>query len=87
VAATTIVAREGTAMSMTVEVLEAECMRLPVADRARLLDRIIASLDADQARDLAWDRIAAHRQAESDADKSLLVPGPAFLAQLRADLA
>jgi hypothetical protein len=74
-------------MTMTVEVLEAECLRLPAAERARLLDRIIASLDADPAHDRAWDLIAAQRQAESDADKTLLVPGPAFIAQLRADLA
>lgn len=74
-------------MTMTVELLEAECLRLPAPERARLLDRIIASLDADPAHDGAWDQLAAQRQAESDADKSLLVPGPAFIAQLRADLA
>jgi hypothetical protein len=75
------------AMSLPVEVLEVECLRLSAADRARLLDRIIASLDADQAHDEAWDRLAAQRQAASDADPSLLVPGAAFIAQLRADLA
>jgi len=74
-------------MSMPVEVLEAEFLRLPTADRVTLLHKIIASLDADQARDRAWDQLAAERQADAEADKAALVPGQAFIAQLRAELA
>jgi len=33
-----------------VEVLEAELLQLPKADRIRVLDRVVASLDADAAR-------------------------------------
>lgn len=51
-------------MSITFEALEAEVLHLPTADRSRLLDRVIASLDADKARDDAWDAVAAHRDAE-----------------------
>ena len=74
-------------MSMPVEVLEAEFLRLPTADRMMLLHKIIASLDADQARGRTWDQLAAERQADAEADKAALVPGQAFIAQLRAELA
>lgn len=50
-------------MSLPVEALELEVLRLPVADRERLLDRVIASLDADKARDKAWDALAAKRDS------------------------
>ena len=50
-------------MSLPVEALELEVLRLPVADRERLLDRVIASLDADKARDKAWDPLAAKRDS------------------------
>jgi hypothetical protein len=34
-------------MSFTIEAFEAEALQLPEADRARLIERLIASLDAD----------------------------------------
>ena len=34
-------------MGMPVEVLEAELLQFPKADRIRVLDRVVASLDAD----------------------------------------
>ncbi|MFT7721847.1 MAG: hypothetical protein QM788_03300 [Roseateles sp.] len=52
-------------MDTTFETLEAEVLKLPSAQRAKLLDRVVASLDADAARDAAWDDIAARREAES----------------------
>ena len=73
-------------MSMPVEALEAEFLRLPTADRVRLLDRVIASLDADKTRDQAWERLAAERQAEFKNGLSLPVDGPAFVEALRAEL-
>ncbi|HEV6968718.1 MULTISPECIES: addiction module protein [Roseateles] len=47
------------------ETLEAEVLKLPPAQRTKLLDRVVASLDADAARDAAWDAVAAQREAES----------------------
>ena len=73
-------------MSMPVEALEAEFLRLPTADRVRLLDRVIASLDQDKMRDQAWDRLAAQRQAEIAGGTSVPVSGPEFVEQLRAEL-
>lgn len=46
-------------MSLPIEVLEAELLRLPSVDSARHLDRVVASLDTGKARDEAWDKLAA----------------------------
>ena len=73
-------------MEIPIEVLEAQVLQLPTADRVRLLDRVVASLDADAARDAAWDAVAARREAESDRDPSLFVPLDEALDRLRVDL-
>jgi len=73
-------------MSMPIEALEAELLRLPSVERARLLDLVVASLDADKARDDAWDRLAALRDAEIEDGLSTPVPGPEAMVRLRADL-
>ena len=74
-------------MTLPVESLELELLRLPTSERARLLDRVIASLDADKARDKAWDELAAQRDAEIERGESSPVSGPEVLARLRAELA
>ncbi|MEI8264729.1 MAG: addiction module protein [Betaproteobacteria bacterium] len=73
-------------MGMPIEVLESELLRLPKADRIRVLDRVVASLDADAARDAAWEHVAARRDAEADRDPSVLLPLDDVLARLRAEL-
>ena len=73
-------------MSLPVEALELEVLRLPTAERERLLDRVIASLDADKARDKAWDNLAAKRDAEIERGESTPVSGPEVVARLRAEL-
>ena len=73
-------------MSLPIEALEAEVLRLPPVERARLLDRVVASLDADKARDEAWDRLAAIRDAELESGASSPVSGPEAIARLRAEL-
>ncbi len=73
-------------MGIPVEVLEAELLQLPKADRIRLLDRVVASLDADAARDAAWDAIAARREAEAEQDPSVLLELDDATAKLRAEV-
>jgi hypothetical protein len=51
-------------MSRSLEVLEAEVLRLSPTDRARLLDRLVASLDVDSDAEAAWDAVADHREQE-----------------------
>jgi hypothetical protein len=67
-----------------VEVLEAHALKLSQVDRARLLDRLILSLDEDDARDAAWDAVAAKRDAEIESGQVAEVDGPEAIATLRA---
>jgi Putative addiction module component len=73
-------------MSRPLEALAEEVLQLPTEARSRLLDKVVASLDADRARDAAWDALAAKRDAEIEAGTSVVIPGPAVLARLRAEL-
>lgn len=73
-------------MGLPLEALESQVLQLPTADRVRLLDRVVASLDADAARDAAWDAVAARRDDEAKNDPSLLVPVDEALARLRETL-
>ena len=73
-------------MGTPVEILEAELLQLPKADRIRVLDRVVASLDADAARDAAWNAVAAQRDADADQNPSALVTLDAVLARLHAEV-
>ena len=73
-------------MALTYEVLESEVLQLASLDRARLLDRVVASLDSDAQRDAAWDAVAARRDAEIESNPSAAVPLDQALARLRAGL-
>lgn len=73
-------------MTVDLDVLEAQVMKLPAADRARLLERLIVSLDDDAARDQAWDRLAADRDAAIERGEVQELDGPEVLNKLRAKL-
>lgn len=73
-------------MSLSLEALESEVLRLPSADRVRLLDRVVASLDADAERDAAWDAVAARRDAEIEAGTATEISVDDVLARLEAEL-
>ena len=47
----------------TVEMLEAEALKLEPAERSRLAERLVASLDEDEEIEAAWDAIADAREA------------------------
>jgi hypothetical protein len=68
--------------------LEAEVLSLPTADRARVLDRLIASLEpSSSALQRAWLEIALRRQADVDSGKVAMVAGDEALARVRARIA
>jgi len=73
-------------MPLPIEALEAEVLRLPTTERARLLDRVVASLDADRARDEAWDRVAAARDAEIENGSSTAVSGREAVERIRSEI-
>ena len=71
-------------MSNTLEVLQAEVLRLSSADRARLLDRLIASLDVDTEAEAAWDDLADKREQELEAGAVRTVALDVAIARLEA---
>jgi putative addiction module component (TIGR02574 family) len=66
--------------------LEAEVLQLAPADRSHLLERLIASLDADREVEEAWEREADRREAELESGSIAAVPGEEAIARLRAKL-
>jgi len=73
-------------MSRPVEALAEEVLQLPAEARSKLLDRVVASLDADRKRDEAWDALAARRDAQIESGESAMVSGVEVVARLRAEL-
>ena len=73
-------------MSRPLEALAEEVLQLPTEARLKLLDRVVASLDADRKRDKAWDALAARRDAKIESGQDAAVPGPEVLARLRSEL-
>ena len=74
-------------MTIPVEVLEAEVLSLPAPLRSRLLDKLIASLDADPDWEAAWASEADRREAAIASGQAAWVPGDAAMARVRAKLA
>ena len=71
--------------SETVETLEAAALQLMSADRERLVDRLIATLDADPEVDEAWAAEVERRQNEIENGTASLLPAPEALAKLKAE--
>jgi putative addiction module component (TIGR02574 family) len=71
-------------MLSTVEALEAEALQLSAAERARLVERLIASLDVDPEVEAAWAAEVERRNAEIENGAVSLIPGPEALAKLKA---
>lgn len=71
--------------SETVETLEAAALQLTFADRARLVERLIATLDADREVAEAWVAEVERRQTEMENGTVTLLSGPESLAELKAE--
>ena len=74
-------------MSTPVHDLEAEILGLPPEDRARLLERLIASFEPKSKAQQAWMDLALRRHADVRAGKVAMVPGDEALARVRTRLA
>ena len=74
-------------MRTSLELVEAEALKLTPADRSGLLERLIASLDADPEVEAAWEQEADRREAELESGAVAAVHGDKALARLRSRLA
>jgi putative addiction module component (TIGR02574 family) len=73
-------------MSIPVEVLEVEVLNLPPAERSRLLDRLLASLDPNPEWEEAWAQEIDRREADIAAGRATWLAGEEVVARLRASL-
>lgn len=71
-------------MPSSLEAVQAQVMRLSPSDRARLLERLIVSLDSDAEVEAAWDAVADAREAEVAAGTVSAAPLEEALSRLEA---
>jgi hypothetical protein len=74
-------------MGTHLEILEAEALKLAPADRSHLLERLIASLDADPEVEAAWEKEADRREAQLASSAVAEVSCAESMKRLRAKLA
>jgi putative addiction module component (TIGR02574 family) len=70
---------------MTLEAIEALALNLPPDERARLIEKLVASLDADPDVEEAWAAEVVRRNAELESGVVTLVPGAEAVAELKAE--
>jgi len=68
---------------MTTDQIEQELMRLPLADRARLAERLIASLDEDAEVEAAWVAEVRRRDEEIRSGAADTIPLEDALTTIR----
>ena len=71
-------------MPNTLEMLEAEALKLSPSDRSRLAERLVASLDEDAETEAAWDAVADSREAAVGAGSAGALPFQDVMARLEA---
>ncbi len=73
-------------MSMTIDELEAAALELSVEERARLAERLMASIGADDDIELAWVEEAERRYEELRTGHETGLPLEGFRARMQAQL-
>jgi putative addiction module component (TIGR02574 family) len=71
---------------MTIEQLESEALSLPEAERVRLAQLLIASLDINELLDRAWYDEAERRLAAVESGRLPEVPADQVFAELSIQL-
>ncbi|MBN8481505.1 MAG: addiction module protein [Xanthomonadales bacterium] len=71
-------------MIPSLDILQAQVLGLPKAERVRLLDRLMASTESDTATEEAWEQIAAERDAEVESGAVDTLPLEDVIEQLRS---
>jgi hypothetical protein len=70
---------------MTIEQIESAALKLPERDRARLAQRLIASLEGDSEFEQAWYDIAETRLAQLESGGATEIPASQVYASLGLD--
>ena len=71
-------------MSTSLEAIQAEVSRLSPADRSRLLEHLIVSLEVDDEVEAAWEAVADEREADLESGKVRPVAFEDAIARLEA---
>ena len=71
-------------MNATLELLEAEALKLSAADRSHLLERLMESLDEDGETEAAWDAVADIREDQVGSNSPDAVPMEQVFALLES---
>lgn len=76
------------AMSLTLDQIEVEALGLPPEERARLAERLLASLGEERAViERSWEEEIRRRLADFDAGRTQAIPASEVFARARARLA
>ena len=73
-------------MQTSFETLEAEALKLTTAERAKLAEQLIASLDENDEAEEAWAAEVERRIAEIETGTVQLIPAAEAIASARAAL-
>jgi hypothetical protein len=74
-------------MTASIEDLAAQALNLPPEDRAKLVERLIASFEPKSPAQEAWLELALQRREQVRSGSVSLVPGEEALTRVRARLA
>lgn len=74
-------------MTMHLDLVEVEALKLSSGERAALAQRLLASLDEDAEIEHAWAAEVERRISEIDSGAAILIPMEVALARVRAALA
>ena len=73
-------------MAIPIDILEAQALSLPQADRSRLVDRLLASLGHDPEWEEAWSEEADRRESRINDGQAQWVKGPEAVQRIRDSL-
>jgi putative addiction module component (TIGR02574 family) len=71
-------------MSIQLEIVEAQALKLAPEERAQLADRLVASLFRDQEIEDAWAAEVERRIEEIESGRAALIPAIESIARARA---
>ena len=71
---------------MQIEILEAQALKLTNSERARLAERLLASLDEDSEIEEAWAAEVERRLADVESGRVQMIPADEAIARARKSL-